>query len=831
MKYLYLELNGFKRFLLNQIDHFAIHITNPLQIILGTNGSGKSSMLQQLTPLPANKIDFSKTGSKIIKIEKDNCLYTLTSTFLNGQKHSFIRGDFTELNEGGTLTVQKELVKSIFGITPEIHSLLLGEEIFTSMAPSRKKEWLLKLCETNYDYAIKVFTSFKEKNRDVVGALKLARKKLVHESEKLIKSEEEDKLKSEVQELHTHLNFLLENRKPVETDIELLKFENTKLDTLLIKYGKLLQDKFEQNGQTLYDESLLQSSILFYSNQAASSKALLEESASKYSENETKIAILQKAESDTIETLTLKLKEKQNKANKLEAKLLFEKSWLDSQAAMNAFLTVKNTLSDIFTSIPENKNKKYSLTELSVVRNTLALQTKQKQNLNSDLLVKEVKLKHMLEHKEKPDLSCPKCNHKFSLHYSENDSLNLTSEINTIQTYLANTVEKEILACEIYIQECAEYSTHYRQYSQIVLNYSVLNSYWDYLNEKKTISDNPKSGINELLVIEKDLKNQILNDSLQLEIAEITKLLSSLMDVGGADLNTLVQVNESLQSNLESHTNALQAAINNKTKQQAILIRNKEINTLISEIQKYADEKYSLCKEEIETTRRRIYNDVVKTTQSHLASKEHILSSFKSQKVLVNNLYLQIEELESEEIALSLLVKQLSPFDGLIAEGLFGFIREFVRQMNFFIKRVWTYLLEVKPCELEEGESIEIDYIFKLIAGNKENEVPDVSKGSTAMREIVNLSFRVTAMKYLGLLATPFYLDEFAQSFDETHRVAATGIIKTLIEQQIFSQIFVVSHYASSYEALSNADICILNNLNITVPKTNRLTNAHVTMN
>lgn len=830
MKYLSIELIGYKRFKLNQIEYFNMKINNPLQVILGLNGSGKSSLVKELSPLPANPVDFSKTGSKYIKISHHESIYELKSIFTPSQKHSFIK-DGIELNNGGTVTVQKELVKTYFGITPDIHSLLLGEEVFNSMSSSRRKEWFIQLCDTNYEYAIKVYNKLRERHRDVTGALKLSKKKLVHETEKLIKTDEEERLRFEVHKLHDNLNFLLEYRKPVESDVDIIHIKQSDLDTQLFKQAKILSDLLDNNlnEKNLTDEMIARL-IFKLDNKIASSTALIENISTQYHKNQDKINILEKAEQQTIESLQFKVKDLTLELTQLKDKLLFNQEDFDAITALNSFLSIKTTLSDIYTSIPNNLTKKYSSNNLTLAREKLAELTVMKRKLIDGITQSNAKLSHMDSHKDKPDIDCPSCHHKFSLHYNEDVYTNLQKEINTLEDKLNNHVIIKSKECEEYIENCNQYSILYRQYVQCNNNLIILKPYWDYLSDKNIITDNPQAGITELGLIENDLHNQIQYNNISKSLHESLSLLTSLKDVGGDDLNTLVLCNEQLQNSLNEHTDALQSAITNKIKYTNLLARNKEIKLLTVKIQECVDKKHLLCKEEIESTRRHIFNNTIKVLQSELANKEHILTSVKTQKTIIDSVTNTITELEAEEIALAILVKQLSPTEGLIAEGLFGFISGFVKQMNSLIKKVWTYPLVIKPCELSDDNTIDLDYKFAMSVGTDDNLVSDVNKGSKGMFEIINLAFRLVAMKYLHLQHTPLILDEFAANMDAQHKVQATNIIKSLIEQHVYPQLFIVSHSFEQYSALSNADICVLNNMNILVPKSNTEINHHITM-
>ena len=72
MKITSLKLSGYRRFSLNNLTNFEITPTSNIQIVLGTNGSGKSSLLEALSPYPQAKSDFLKGGHKILEIEHNN---------------------------------------------------------------------------------------------------------------------------------------------------------------------------------------------------------------------------------------------------------------------------------------------------------------------------------------------------------------------------------------------------------------------------------------------------------------------------------------------------------------------------------------------------------------------------------------------------------------------------------------------------------------------------------------------------------------------------------------------------------------------------------------
>lgn len=214
MKIVSLKLQNYNRIKLKHIQNFEYYPSEKIQIILGTNGSGKSSVLHELSPLPAESKNYGPDGNKTIVIEHLGSVYTLVSSFAKGQHHSFIKDD-QELNQGGTYTVQKDLVKQYFSITPDIQEMMLGLNPFTNMSPAERRSWFTRLSDANYDYAIQVYNRVKERHRDVSGAIKTLKKDLVVQDNKVLSAAELKQLEDECNAWHTLLSFLLEHRHSV----------------------------------------------------------------------------------------------------------------------------------------------------------------------------------------------------------------------------------------------------------------------------------------------------------------------------------------------------------------------------------------------------------------------------------------------------------------------------------------------------------------------------------------------------------------------------------------------------------------------------------------
>ncbi len=207
-----LELYGFKRLMLNNIKHFTYTPTSPQQLILGTNGSGKSSILSELSPLPAHHSNYSKDGFKKITITHHGREFRLESIFKTG-KHSFlIEGE--EQNPGGTYQSQQALVFLHFGIDKDIHELLTGEVRLSQLAATERRKWITRISRTDYGYAMGAFKRISSRARDQQGALKHLKTRLGQEIFNLQSMQNDAGLEERAAKLREELNHLMLERIP-----------------------------------------------------------------------------------------------------------------------------------------------------------------------------------------------------------------------------------------------------------------------------------------------------------------------------------------------------------------------------------------------------------------------------------------------------------------------------------------------------------------------------------------------------------------------------------------------------------------------------------------
>ncbi|EKD22554.1 MAG: putative SbcC [uncultured bacterium] len=842
-----LELIGYRRLALNAINSLTFVPKEQIQLILGTNGSGKSSLIKELTPIPPDPSDYIRTGSKKIIINSHGNNYTLKSTFAPTTRHSFIKND-EELNPGGTVTVFKELVRQEFNLTNEIHELLTGFELFHSMSPARRREWFTRLSDTSYDYALMVYNRLRERSRDISGALKMAKKHIVAESAKVISEAEELKLREDIAMILKELNFLLERSAPLEKPIseyqhdettkmvELTKLSNKLLRMRLVApygshpYGVNPNRQLERNewrelikrGFESVDEFDNLLATITYD--IAGKEALLNNDVNAHSKIAESIKILIKAGKDGIISLQHKLVSLREKRNKALAMRKFGIEGLDTVNASSSFEYVYDVLSAVAISIPENKDKRFSQTRLAELTAKELDIKNSKLTKTSELARLESKRIHLETHKANGSVDCPKCHHSWIPGYSDEQLAKLIQAICCKEEEL-NKINKEIESIENELIAIQEYSKLYRDFIKCIKSWPVLQPFWDYLLEGNYIIEAPRKLVSILDAFRIDLTHELEAKKIDDEIAEVVDLIKSAEQIGDTNLADQQSKLDDLSIKIEgltSEVNKLQANHAAYSKYKKQLLEANELGRLIKDLMIDVKQTNDTM---IEMVRRETLNHCIKQLQSSLALKETALNNAMVQKAIITDLNKQTDKLTVDDEAAKILVKQLSPTDGLIAEGLLGFIKNYVNQMNSLIKRIWSYPLQVQHCGISNTE---MDYKFPLLVQNKSNIVPDVKLGSTGMREIIDLAFKVVAMRYLNIADSPLYLDEYGSALDETHRKTAMEGIKHLMDTQYFTQLFMVSHYSNVYGVFTNAETCVLCPANITVPT---VYNKHITIN
>lgn len=819
MKIISLELSGYRRLSLRHIKYLKITPKQMVQLILGTNSSGKSSLMFELSPLPGSDKEYEKGGFKIITIVHRNSTYVLKSLFpVSGKKFHFFK-DEEDLNPTGSITLYLELVKKEFGYTRDIHDLMLGLVRFHSMDIATRRQWLTRLSEQDYTYALSYYKRLQEQLRDAVGAQRVLSQRMVQASTKLMTAEDEVKVKKDIQDLNDIINMLLDQKSgksaqtyEIHTEIE------QRLRASMDHFSDLCNQ--QQDNHIKCDLPSLEDVI----SRVATLKTeltVLEKNTKQLLETCDKdkktLSALKQAGIDSFETIENHINEFKKQINEIEKIKNLGLVFDDADQALAALDAVSNQLSEIFGQLEINDQGQFSVKVYQDCLEADKKYTSSIELLNKQLNAFKLEKQDQEHQRDHNKLECPRCKHTWSKGFSEVKYRQIENNIRALINQLEKTEKDQQQNLEK-LQAVKTYLELFKSYTYITRAWNILKPLWDHLVDSRTIFDNPST----VVYVLSELKNDILLD------IEIKNLLAKIKDHENIreltskdqQLN-LAKIQENIDKADELFSDYRQQ-INSKSEElkvrEKFITDYKDFVSTYQQFQRQFGKLNELHQALLDSKQRDILNNFIQHFKILLSEKEHLLALQSTQRALVDNMKQQIAELETKQKVLSVAIRALSPTEGLIAKNMTGSINHFVRQINNFIKQIWTYPLELVPIQPDDEDNIELDYRFEIRVNESPVPVPDIKNGSTAAREIIDLAFKRVAIKYLNLGEMPLYLDEFAASFDKAHRQAAINVVKQLIATGNFSQVFMISHYEESFGSFSNTDMTVLCNENLGIP-------------
>ena len=831
MQIIELELVGNKRFRLNNVRRFKITLNEINQVILGTNGCGKSSLLYELSPLPANPADYYKEGSKTIKILKGQDTYELKSWFFPTARHSFkINGEEKNGIDGGTAAAQKDLVWEHFNIDEDIRKLQLGEINFTTMGPTDRRKWLMRLSQINYDYAMKKFQELKTKATHVEGAWKHAKKRLVTESEKAVSREQELALEREVNQIHQQLNALFECRAPVPVssgsqkeqfsvamrDIDIMAQKLMRMNYMApFRYDLASSAPIERPTYGSVEE--IDQVIDSLRHKATAKETSLANYHKQYAKAKEQLDLIIKTGRASMEALQEQLQELHRREMECLSKKVLKIEGVSAKEGQAAVEYLLEPLGSLLADIPSNPDGQYSSAKMATYEQEVNQLTDQIRQVEHNLKRLVATEEHMSQHKDNHETECPNCNHRWNMRYDAKKHSELLGQIAKTDTELGALRLAQDEKKALY-EANRNYGEQFRAYHRLVRSWPALNPFWDLIQEKKYITENPRKIAAELRVFQDDLLYDQNAEQINRERTELVRLIQGREEIGMLSAEGLEDDIESAASMIEELTAELRMLQVSITEHQSYRRQITEMMSLKTKLENARNDAQTKAENIVDTLYLETVAQCIKQLQTALARKQEVLDYVQIQKGLIEDLANQVSELEVQHQAVKMLIKELSPTEGLIAEGLLGFINSFLKELNKLVRKVWVYPLVVKSCAATDTINAELDYKFPLMVDVEDNVVPDVKQASRGQGEIVDLSFRITAMKCLKLLKGPLYLDEFGSAMDPGHKVETVAFISNLIQVTPFTQIFLVSHDFSQYSSLPAVEYAVISKTNIVLP-------------
>lgn len=736
-----------------RIKNMRYKVSSHTQIIIGSNMSGKSTLMRMLVPWPLDRKMFLDGGYATLNLTHHGHKYMITSA---REKYSFIRDD-VELNEMGRIGIQSKLSLEHFGLTQKLVDLLLGyhHTNFTNLSDTARRDWAISLSKIDYAYVLDMHGKVK---KDLTYCKNITK----HQTEQLSELGSVPNISSltrELDELNTYAQLLEPIADYNTSNIVQLKYDldesHTKLAALtaLIPSYKLPNDidaVLEETGNELHHCS-----------------EDVERLVSEIHEHE--ILLVSKVTS-------AELADMESERDGLIKQQSQHTRWTHDEPYQEVTKTVIKIKDDLEHYYGLDVDK--PIAELRDIVEEHTMITKRRADLEEILAIDESLLACIsnVEH------TCPNCDSTFiDIDASE---INAKDRLRQTKTELGSMIEHSASFTEMMVTHLNAQAWHSDTQSAIYP--------WGTHDSMK--------GLHTII---RDLESNEFHCSYDVRIDKINSRINHVKEIDMDKYNSINAAIDKLTKVLHKRSGD-SITINNKHEE--YVTHSEKRDKLIEYAELYRDQQYA-CKDihsnlmytvransachELDTARQRI-RELTSDIQRH----EHKLNT-------ITELEASLLTLTKEREALDTLVKALSPQAGLIAHTLKTFHGYFVKLVNTYISHIWSKELTV---------SIPVNKQMYPTRCNTDSD--DIKETSLGMQEILNLAFRLSILK-LALPDFPIMLDEVGVHLDARHRKSMYEYINDMLFNQ-YPNAFIISHYKTLYSMFSNdTEFVVLDSNNI----------------
>ena len=768
-----------------------IRPTKKVQMILGTNGSGKSSLLSLgYSPLPPEPEYMSSNGRWKVILTHLGDRYELSASYKKGKGHnySFILND-KELNESHNVTTQLALTEEKLHYNRDLHAILTEEVEFTRLSPLQRRDLISKFSASDLTLAFKEYNRFKKGQSNAQSIVSFLEKRLVDVKSKLLDDKTYTLLKEKVSKLNDDLASLMVIPKP--TDILTLGDMETKLQKLLSEMDTYLMLPYP--------------SQLDYNFEIESTK--------------TRITILQERIRVVFEELNLV----DTKINQIKSLFKLDPDVLRSE--LNEVSTELSTLylpkdigvpmellveadvpifeiKKIVSQLPDCDfdKERYLSIQTDLNASTLALS---KAQITLDGIIEHLKWVESIH-----SVDCPHCKTKFKPGVDLAD-VNLQHERKAKGTAYISDLTTKITSLQDNYDRLhggvVAISTFEKIRDKYISSHPGLFMFID-LNGGKGLN---KSIGQRLIDYQECVRNKIHRDHLLVVIENLKTSIGTYEQESSVYEETL-----SRYTRLSEDYNSLYSELLTAKTSLAKLLVDQEACQRFIKMQPLIE---CLIKEYTDSSARYINTEIMEVASSDIRDIRVELGALEAD-LLANEMHLnmfddltkQLAEMSLEEEAYATLTDLMNPKTGIIAEQIGLQLGRLVQRVNLILKQVWGYDFYI---EVGRKDDSDLDYKFPMVVEGKVRK--DISLGSTSMLRIINRAF-VEALYYnKGCQGLPLFLDEPERGFDEVHSRNIVPYIRDLIDSNRFGQIVLISHSQDNKQAYPDSEVLILDERNI----------------
>lgn len=804
-------------------------MTEQMQLILGTNGSGKSVLTRLLTGWPPKPKAFKAGGYFELTARNETDTYLIRYDFAKSVKCTFIKNDDV-LNDKSTTTVQKDLLKEHFGIDQDIYKLMTGLTSFTDMSANERKRWIDKVSPIDMTYITGVYDRVRKTARDVKGAIKVNTERMHREQTRLDTLGLPENIDTEYDALNGRFIALTREHAadhPTSDTVvstitrinEEMQADLSRLIDLQRQASKIGKDHnittFGQLDEHLTYLRLDDNRLI------AESEAIMADVSELDKVLHTFKGPLGNDLDELNESLT-DFKEaiegvKSNYPNGLPFNVSYDDSHLAN--SMNEFIDLVRKLA---TDIPSNsKPTWYSREECNRLR-------ERRLDLRTAIQNKKTRLSRLADKLREMEnsrlIDCPKCEHSFHQGFTIEDKVELERVMNkdaSEQAVLEEEYERVTEMCE----EIDIYHDAGKIYNTAKSISTQHAGFWASVEEAGYLGSNP-SRLNDDVVKYNEVVGDIRSIYITaIEIKRIEQVITNMANLGGNDAGSIQAKRDALLAKREG----LLAKIEDNRKVSAVLDSFRRLAFEQKQLVEGMSAKTERMEEAYLKLSNAAHHDIIREELDQVVGRLGIIRESVNKKQVLSNVIdgikEQLEEIKQQQADWAALALLLSPEHGLIAEQVNSYIGGFITITNQTINSIWSYPVEVKPCSVESGG---LNYLFPVDMPTRSSSPDDISECSKGQKEVINFAFLLAVYRCLELDHLPLFTDELGSAFDEVHASKLMVFLNRLLDSGMIKQIFMVNHFQEMHGSLKNAEVLVLDEENVSAPVT---ANEHITFN
>lgn len=821
-------LKGYAGLGLHDIKEFDFTIRAKTMIILGGNGCGKSSFLGVYFPIALAKTDFRVGGSYTNYSERDGVKYRFSMKRTESNLHCSIKnlstGDY--ICKDVNPKVYNAHVEEVTGLNKEIVDLLNGNTRLTRANSTTRKAWFTMLSTTDLSHGLNFYKKLRTTHRDLGAVCDHLSRKIAEIKLRVVEGEEERvAIKARLTAMEEEIR---EYSSPAILELEAMRSHTAApLSYFMEQHGGRVNNTAQAildipRDANMSDENLAELMELAQTARDSVSRIDGEISAlnRELAEHENALqrqAYLMRNHDGLrvqLEDLTARYKASATTVEEFVHSHLLE-------LPVNQLQAAERQMGGLLQKIARELEHITGSERLAVVEEAVKVMENEISSTTSTVQYAEMRIReieHDLSHYDQTDdVECPQCQHVFKPGVLKTRESLVAAHHHMTQT--RDEAETRRLQLTDERGPALSKLKAMRTLREIVIGLSehpVLAGLVKAMYSEEVLTVNRAKLQAVVGKFEHELAGAIEHIKLKEQLTTVTaEWEAALASVGELDPKLLSKAEET-RTRLELLSARRATAVASETQyNDAISVINRYRTTITA-----FTELQARMRDAVEAT----YVEALWDTVTR--NKDRLLDTYSACRTRWSTMEAELKQLTDLEqehaehverrYTAGHMIQAWSPEKGVLQKYYFKAIRRITEMMNHHIRCCWSYGMQVLPCSADNGD---LNYQFPYLLKDKPEPVSDVSKSSTGQSEIIDLAFRLVAYSALKLTEYPLLLDEPATGFDENHRGALVDFIKQLLDQNMFSQMLVVSHLPDVHTRLREAEYCVIEKEGVTLPE------------